>query len=53
MGRGSCCTHLVKTDILDVPLRGRILCIDVDQVIGYAQVEKTRNVVESLISYSL
>jgi len=33
--------HLVKTDILDSPLRGRILCIDVDQVIRYAQVKKT------------
>ena len=30
IGEGSCCTHLVKTDILDGPLRGRILCIDVD-----------------------
>ena len=38
---GSCCTHPVKIEELDGPLRGMILCVDVDGVIGYAQVKKT------------
>ena len=52
--QGSCCMHLVKTDILDSPLRGRILCIDVDWVIGWCSSrEDYRNVVGSPVSYSL
>ena len=41
IGEGSCCTHPVKIELLDGPLRGRILCIDVDGVVRYAQVKKT------------
>jgi len=36
IGEGSCCTHPVKIEVLDGPLRGRILCIDADGVVGYA-----------------
>lgn len=41
IGEGSCCTHPVKIELLDGPLRGRILCIEVDGVVGYAWVKKT------------
>ena len=44
IGEGSCCTHAVRVEELDGPLSGRILCIDVAGVSGYAWVKKTMGI---------
>jgi hypothetical protein len=43
-GEGSCCASVVKTVELDGPLRGRILCIEVDGVVTHAWVKKTAGI---------
>ena len=43
-GEGNCWANEVKTEELDGPLRGRILCIKVDGVITHACVKKTAGI---------
>jgi len=43
-GEGNCCASVVKTVELDGPLRGRILCIEVDGVVTHACVKKTAGI---------
>jgi hypothetical protein len=43
-GEGNCCASEVKTVELDGPLRGRILCIEVDGVVTHACVRKTAGI---------
>ena len=41
IGEESSCTYPVKIEVLDGPLRERILYIEVEGVVGYARFKKT------------
>ncbi len=43
-GEGNCWESAVKTEELDGPLRGRILCMEVDGVVTHACVKKSAGI---------